>query len=244
VTSAAKKAKPIFPSGLITNWKSKTSNSASSRKVGKPVKPKLEDAEEPVIGGLNNDDATAVQPDFSICSNLKGQKNDVSQLFVYLNKGVTIFIQTVKIMTDSGSKDEVVVKPRPKPTPGPCYKQVAAPVPASEMAMKVKKELKAVTKVEDDAPIIVASNSDITPLASLDDNLPQFAHSAWASRFLPTLYAFLGSLKNPWELSDPKETDDVKAIQMIIDIVYPCSGYKVKLNDKIYLMVCELSCLL
>jgi hypothetical protein len=119
VTSAATKAKlwPTFPSGLITNWKFKTSNSASSDKAGKPVKPKLEDAEEPVIGGLNDDDATAVQPDFSTCSNLKGCKSDVSQLFVYLNKGVTIFIQTVKIMTDSGSEDEVMVKPRPKPTP-------------------------------------------------------------------------------------------------------------------------------
>ena len=144
-------------------------------------------------------------------------------------------------MADSGSEDEVVVKPRPKPTP--CYKQVAVPMPTSDMAMKVKKELKAVTKVKDDFPIVVNSNSNM-PLASLNDNLPQFAHSAWASKFLPTLYTFLGSLKKPWELSDPKETDDVKTIQMIVDIVYPHSNYMVKLNDKIYLMVHELSHLL
>ena len=82
------------------------------------------------------------------------------------------------------------------------------------------------------------------PLASLDDNLSQFAHYAWASKFLPMLYAFLGSLKKSWELSDPKETDNVKMIQMIVDFVYLHSNYKVKLNDKIYLMVCELSHLL
>ena len=91
VTSAAKKAKSAFPLGIVTNWKSKASNSTSSHKAGKPVKPKLEGAEEPVICGLSNNDAAVVKPDFSTYPNLKGCKNNVSQLFVYLmNKGVTI----------------------------------------------------------------------------------------------------------------------------------------------------------
>ena len=159
------------------------------------------------------------------------------------DKGLTIFIQIVEIMTDSDSEDEVVAaKPRPKPIPR--NRQVAAPAPASEVAKpqqaKVKKESKA-AKVKGDTPIlpVVTSNSNVVPStsASLDDNLPQFARSAWSSEFLPTLYAFLGSLEKPWELSDPKETDNVKTIQMLIDIVYPGSKYEVKLNDRIYLMV-------
>jgi hypothetical protein len=67
--------------------------------------------------------------------------------------------------------------------------------------------------------------------------LPKFARSAWVTRFLPTLYAYLGSLNKPWELSEPG-SDEVQTIQMLIDIVYPQSGYKVQLNDKIYNMVC------
>ena len=89
--SAAKKAKPAFPSGLVTNWKAKTT-SGSRKPQGRAAEPN--DRQEPVVGGLNDDDAAAVQPDFStnVRSNLKGRKNNVRQLFVYLrNKGLTIF---------------------------------------------------------------------------------------------------------------------------------------------------------
>jgi hypothetical protein len=68
------------------------------------------------------------------------------------------------------------------------------------------------------------------------EGLPEFARSAWVSRFLPTLYAFLGSLERPWELSE-QGSDDVKEIQKLVNIVYPGSGYKVKLNDRIFSMV-------
>jgi len=140
-------------------------------------------------------------------------------------------------MTDSDNEAEVmVVKPRPKPIP---CKQVATPVPASEV--KVKKELKAVANVKGDSPISVTSNSNVTPTASLDNSLPQFARAIWNTDFLPTLYKYLGLLEKPWELSDPKETDDLKTIQMLVDIVYLRSNYKVTINDRIYIMVRELS---
>ncbi|KAH9993138.1 hypothetical protein BJV74DRAFT_795658 [Russula compacta] len=136
-------------------------------------------------------------------------------------------------MTDSDDEAEVMVtKPRPKPVP--YNKQVATPVPMSEV--KVKKESKAIAKVKGNSPISVTSNSNATPSASLN-SLPEFAHSAWDTEFLPTLYKYLGSLEKPWELSKPKETDDVKTVQMILDIVYPCSNYKVTINDRIYIMV-------
>ena len=78
-------------------------------------------------------------------------------------------------MTNSDDEAEVMVaKPRPKPVPH--NKQVTAPVPTSEV--KVKKELKAITKVKGDSPILVTSNSNTTPSASLN-GLPEFTHSAW-----------------------------------------------------------------
>jgi len=130
--SIAKKAKPTFPSGLFTNWKakSKTTGGASSRG-------KLANLEGPIIGGLNDDDAAAVQPEFSktVDSNLKSRQNNVSQLFIYKgNKGLTFFIQMVEIMDDS-EDEAVVTKSRPKPIPR--NKQVAKPTsaPASEVSV-------------------------------------------------------------------------------------------------------------
>jgi hypothetical protein len=77
---------------------------------------------------------------------------------------------------------------------------------------------------------------DIPSSGDSEEGLPEFARSAWVSRFLPTLYAFLGSLERPWELSE-QGSDDVKEIQKLINVVYPGSGYKVTLNDRIYSMV-------
>ena len=77
---------------------------------------------------------------------------------------------------------------------------------------------------------------DIPSSGDSDNGLPEFTRSTWTSHFLLTLYAYLGSLEKPWELSKPG-SDEVKVIQMLLDIVYPQSGYKVKLNDWIYAKV-------
>jgi hypothetical protein len=64
-----------------------------------------------------------------------------------------------------------------------------------------------------------------------------FARVKWSTSFLPTLYRRLGSAKNPWKpYKDGSSMLDM--IQEILDMVYPNSGYRVRIGDKIYSMVC------
>ncbi|KAH9965081.1 hypothetical protein BJV74DRAFT_745813, partial [Russula compacta] len=57
----------------------------------------------------------------------------------------------------------------------------------------------------------------------------------WSTSFLPTLYACLGSSSNPWKpYEDGSSMLDM--IQGILDMVYPNSGYHVRISDKIYSM--------
>jgi hypothetical protein len=68
------------------------------------------------------------------------------------------------------------------------------------------------------------------------DGLPAFARVKWSTSFLPTLYACLGSSSSPWKLYEDGSSM-VDTIQGILDMVYPNSGYRVKLGDKIFSMV-------
>lgn len=68
------------------------------------------------------------------------------------------------------------------------------------------------------------------------DNLPAFARAKWSSSFLPTLYACLGTASNPWKIYE-NGSSIVDTIQGITDLVYPCSGYRVRIGDKIFSMV-------
>ncbi|KAH9987755.1 hypothetical protein BJV74DRAFT_796436 [Russula compacta] len=120
--SAPKRAKPAFPSGLTANWKAKSTS--SSGKKGRATSP--EDPLDPVIGGLDDVDAAAVQPDFNH-TKLGGHKND-----------------SVEIISDSKEGCErIVAKPRPKPIPR--IKQVPGPV-SKVKKPEVKQELKAIGK--------------------------------------------------------------------------------------------------
>jgi hypothetical protein len=73
-------------------------------------------------------------------------------------------------------------------------------------------------------------------LISETDGLPAFAMAKWSTLFLPTLYACLGSATNPWKLYE-NGSSTLDAIQGILDLVYPDSGYRVKFGDKIFSMV-------
>jgi hypothetical protein len=68
------------------------------------------------------------------------------------------------------------------------------------------------------------------------DGLPVFTRAKWSTSFLPTLYACLGAASNPWKLYEDGSSM-VDTIQDILDIVYPNSGYRVLLGDKIFSMV-------
>ena len=63
-----------------------------------------------------------------------------------------------------------------------------------------------------------------------------FAKQKWCTFFLPTLYACLGSATNPWQLYEDGSTFLI-TLQVILEIVYPKSGFIITPNDKIYSMV-------
>ena len=100
-----------------------------------------------------------------------------------------------------------------------------------ELTMKVKKE----------SPVSEVSSPEIVLLSTSDvDGLPEFVRAAWSTSFLPTLYDALACAPKPWDLPD-EGSDMVKFVQKILDAVYPSSGYRVKLNDRIFSMVSEFS---
>lgn len=74
------------------------------------------------------------------------------------------------------------------------------------------------------------------PAKLATDGLPMFTRAKWSTSFLPTLYACLGAASNPWKLYKDGSSM-VDTIQEILDMVYPNSGYRVKLGDKIFSMV-------
>jgi hypothetical protein len=82
-------------------------------------------------------------------------------------------------------------------------------------------------------PVKTAHRSD---KGSDVDGLPEFARARWTTSFLPMLYSCLASASNPWELYEA-DSDLVGTIQEIVDVVYPKSGYRVDLGDKIFLTV-------
>ncbi|KAI0245201.1 hypothetical protein BJV78DRAFT_1140472, partial [Lactifluus subvellereus] len=59
--------------------------------------------------------------------------------------------------------------------------------------------------------------------------LPEFARAAWSTTFLPTLYDCLGCSGDPFVIN----SDMVKAIQEVVDFVYPGSNYQVHAGDKL-----------
>lgn len=77
--SISKKSKTAaFPSGLVANWKQKTAAQRVSAKVTAPASISVEQT----LGGLNDEDADAVQPnseafELSGKSRNEGRKNDV-----------------------------------------------------------------------------------------------------------------------------------------------------------------------
>ena len=118
---------------------------------------------------------------------------------------LTIFIQTVIISKASNSDEDKLLASRPRrPKPRPVFSQAASTKPA-------------VSRYGLNSPISTtpthwqAVTGDVPSSGDSNDWLPEFAHSAWVSRFLPTLYTYLGSLERPWELSQ-QGSDDVKAI--------------------------------
>jgi hypothetical protein len=117
----------------------------------------------------------------------------------------------------------------------------AAPQTVSRVKPKRAKELPAAAptkkflSIKHDSTTSDSTTSASTNVVKTSDikTLPEFVRATWSSRFLPTVYNCLACSLDPFVV----DIDLVKAIQEILDIVYPASGYKVRLNDKISSMV-------
>ncbi|KAH9959509.1 hypothetical protein BGW80DRAFT_1256435 [Lactifluus volemus] len=245
-TSTKKKSKaaatgPGIPSGLLPNWKANLKTPTRSHSQGASGSGNASFQGLPVqdpIGGLNDDDASAVQPSHRLSTSGHANLDRKNDTVLICDAG-----------DDSDDKVTVPASKRPKPRPVLAFSSKPAGSTAAEQAkpllakargihrtLSLKGNLK--TSVQVVAPtgdVGSPSTSGSPGDSDTSQFLPKFARSAWVTRFLPTLYAYLGSLNKPWELSEPG-SDEVQTIQMLIDIVYPQSGYKVQLNDKIYNM--------
>lgn len=144
--------------------------------------------------------------------------------------------------SNSDGNDVRDSKTKSKVRPKPIIRRVAAAAPTGSTAtsasagaskgkapakpMKVKSEVPVKTE---STPLQQAPNDDL-------DGLPEWAKASWSMSFLPTLYAYLSAAPKPFELY-AKGSNLLATIQEVADIVYPRSGYRVKLTDKIYTMV-------
>jgi hypothetical protein len=148
-----------------------------------------------------------------------------------------------------GNDDDVLESGRGKTAtasrvkPKPIYRNKAASARATGPASLETSDLKAKakslrTKCQAEFSLI-STNSLSTIRGETDgpcDGLPEFTRGKWVLSFLPTLYACLGSAPDPWKLYK-NGSSMVATIQGILDVVYPNSGYRIKLGDKIYSMV-------
>jgi hypothetical protein len=60
--------------------------------------------------------------------------------------------------------------------------------------------------------------------------------ACWAFAFLPTLYACLGAAPNPWQPYND-HSSLLEVVQELVNFTYPGSGYKVRMADKIFMLV-------
>jgi hypothetical protein len=81
-----------------------------------------------------------------------------------------------------------------------------------------------------------SASSPVSGNSSETDGLPMFAKARWATNFLPTLYLRMASAPNPWQPYN-NGSSLLETLQVILDVVYPKSGYIIKVGDRIYSMV-------
>ncbi|KAJ7454903.1 hypothetical protein B0H11DRAFT_2200469 [Mycena galericulata] len=128
---------------------------------------------------------------------------------------------TIEIISDSDS-DETPIKPRPQPVPK--RKDALAPSTARVNLKTEYKPQKSVARVK-----VKAESS--TTVDSETVGLPEFARAAWIPVYLPTLYHFAGT-RDGWEFCALGKEVDV--IQMIVNLVFVKTTYKVKKGCPIY----------
>ncbi|KAJ7482261.1 hypothetical protein B0H11DRAFT_2232482 [Mycena galericulata] len=126
---------------------------------------------------------------------------------------------TIEIISDSDS-DETPIKPRPQPVP----KRKDALAPSTARVKTEFKPQKSVARVKAKAESSTTEDSETV-------GLPEFARAAWVPVYLPTLYHFAATCLG-WEFCALGE--EVGVLQVIVNLVYVKTTYKVKKGCPIY----------
>jgi hypothetical protein len=151
-----------------------------------------------------------------------------------------LHIQFIHIESSSESNSDNVHDSETKSQvrPKPIIHCIAAAAPGGSTATSTSagaskgKALAKPMKVKSEVPV----KTESIPLQQAPNNnlngLPKWAKASWSMSFLPTLYTYLSAATKPFELY-VKGSNLLATIQEVADIVYPGSGYHIKLMDKI-----------
>ncbi|KAF7975706.1 hypothetical protein HWV62_8657 [Athelia sp. TMB] len=217
----AKCSKSDVTSGLVTNWRAKSSIQTQDYSKDINIEP------QDTIGGLNDEDAAADCPFFE--ESVGGPKRFMD------NVRKNELVEIVDI-SDSSSDGEPAETPQPpngaKQRLGH-LKIAPTPTPKSSTATSSLKKLAGlkISSGPNSHPIesIKSEGSDswqfTSPVvASPSAEIPPFARPGWATAFLPTAYAKLGSSKNPFQAFS-KGPHVIKELQALLDLIYVDSGH-------------------
>ncbi|KAJ7830856.1 hypothetical protein B0H13DRAFT_1915718 [Mycena leptocephala] len=96
--------------------------------------------------------------------------------------------------------------------------------------VQIKKEIKpqlssAAAKVKVKVEASMAVDSEVA-------GLPEFVRNSWCTRFLPTWYHYIGTRKSGWDICELG--DEVRVVQLVLDVVHPGSGYRVRKGCPIF----------
>ncbi|KAJ7823838.1 hypothetical protein B0H13DRAFT_1919471 [Mycena leptocephala] len=112
-------------------------------------------------------------------------------------------------------EDETPTRPQPRPVHKHKHVQIKNEIKPqlSSAAAKVKVE------------VSMAVDSEVA-------GLPEFVCNSWCTRFLPTWYHYIGTRKSGWDICELG--DKVRVVQLVLDVVHPGSGYRVRKGCPIF----------
>ncbi|KII83567.1 hypothetical protein PLICRDRAFT_180340 [Plicaturopsis crispa FD-325 SS-3] len=220
VNSTSTKSSTKAISGLISNWESKATKLRASSHQRSTTKAAGQESDQEVLGGLDDDDAAAIPPTVRDPQSHNNRKNEL-----------------VGFVADSkppASEDPTQLVQNPKSMRSkPSTKKLQTTNLLSSAPVHKRSPSTSIEPSE-----ILSTPS--TPSTALNDgqsesvaHLPEFARAAWASAFLPTLYAFLAASETPWSPAGA-DGDLVPALQDIVNTVWPGTNYRVRYNDRIF----------
>ncbi|KAJ7102681.1 hypothetical protein C8R43DRAFT_1141157 [Mycena crocata] len=202
-----KRLKPLHPQGLVPGWQEHIASTIDGN--GRKSKSKISTTDPATpMGGLTDFDAYAAPT----------------------KSKAAVQRKVVEILTDSDSDEASPVKPkRGKAEP----KVKEEPVPRIDFSKPLPKRMLLNLRDSSSSSIAPPMSTPIPVIQSAaaaggggGTRIPAYAQARWATEFLPTIGADLGTQGNQWELPG----GDLAFLQRNFNRVYPGSNYKITLG--------------